>query len=247
MASPGVHAARLAAVADLVQTAPMIRPALTATLATLLLLGLTACGFHLRDALLLPPDLGPLRVAARDPDSALAMALQQSLARAGATMAADDASDAAALNVVGERWGNTPISVDQFGRAQEFTLRYAVIFNLRRADGSDLVPQQAIELSRDYISVPTRSIGTEGEREILARELRRDMVSSILRRVDAVSRMSQAPAAAAGPAPAGSGPAAPAPAEPAPATPASAEPAPAEPAVVEPAPAEPASATVPTP
>jgi LPS-assembly lipoprotein len=122
-----------------------------------------------------------------------------------------------------------------------------VIYNLRRAAGSDLVPQQAIELSRDDISVPTRSIGTEGEREILARELRRDMVSSILRRVDAVSRMSQAPAAAAGPAPAGSEPAAPAPAEPAPATPASAEPAPAEPAVVEPAPAEPASATVPTP
>ena len=224
----------------------MIRPALTATLATLLLLGLTACGFHLRDALLLPPDLGPLRVAARDPDSALAMALQQSLARAGATMAADDATDAAALNVVGERWANTPISVDQFGRAQEFTLRYAVIFNLRRADGSDLVPQQAIELSRDYISVPTRSIGTEGEREILARELRRDMVSSSLRRVDAVSRMSQAPAAA-GPAPAGSEPAALAPAEPTPAPPASAEPAPAEPAVVEPTPAEPASAPVPTP
>lgn len=224
----------------------MIRPALTATLATLLLLGLTACGFHLRDALLLPPDLGPLRVAARDPDSALAMALQQSLARAGATMAAADATDAAALNVVGERWANTPISVDQFGRAQEFTLRYAVIFNLRRADGSDLVPQQAIELSRDYISVPTRSIGTEGEREILARELRRDMVSSILRRVDAVSRMSQAPAAA-GPAPASSEPAALAPAEPTPAPPASAEPAPAEPAVVEPAPVEPASAPVPTP
>ena len=211
----------------------MIRPALTATLATLLLLGLAACGFHLRDALLLPPDLGPLRVVAREPDSALVMALQQSLARAGATMAADDATDAAALNVVGERWGNTPISVDQFGRSQEFTLRYAVIFNLRRADGSDLVPQQAIELSRDYISVPTSSAGTEGEREILSRELRRDMVSSILRRVDAVSRMSQAPtsSAAVDTAPAELAPAVPAPAEP----------------LVEPAPAEPASAPDPTP
>ena len=170
----------------------MTRPALTATLAILLLLGLAACGFHLRDALLLPPDLGPVRVAARNPDSALALALEQALARAGATMAADDATDAATLNLVGERWGNTPISVDQFGRAQEFTLRYAAIFSLSRADGSDLVPQQAIELSRDYISVPTKSAGTEGEREILARELRREMVSSVLRRIDAVSRMTQA-------------------------------------------------------
>lgn len=185
---------RLAGMAALVQTAPMIRPALSALLTTLLALSLSACGFHLRDALLLPPDLGPLRVAARNPDSMLVLALEQSLVRAGATLATDDA--AATLNVVGERWGNTPISVDQFGRSQEFTLRYAVIFNLRRADGSDLVPQQAIELSRDYISVPTNSAGTEGEREILARELRREMVASILRRIDAVARLAQAPAAA---------------------------------------------------
>ena len=56
------------------------------------------------------------------------------------------------------------------------------------ADGSDMVPQQVIELSRDYISVPTNSSGTEGEREILSRELRREMAASILRRVDAASR-----------------------------------------------------------
>lgn len=192
---------RLAGMAALVQTAPMIRPALSALLTTLLALSLTACGFHLRDALLLPPDLGPLQVAARNPDSMLVLALEQSLARAGADLAADDAPGVATLNVVGERWGNTPISVDQFGRSQEFTLRYAVIFNLRRADGSDLVPQQAIELSRDYISVPTSSAGTEGEREILTRELRREMVSSILRRIDAVARLAQAPAAAPAPAP----------------------------------------------
>ena len=69
--------------------------------------------------------------------------------------------------------------------------------DLRHADDTDLVPQQAIELSRDYVSVPTSSAGTEGEREILARELRREMVSSILRRIDAVSRLQQqAPATA---------------------------------------------------
>ena len=104
-----------------------------------------------------------------------------------------DAADAdvATLDIVSERWADTPISIDQFGRSQEFTLRYAVIFNLQRADGADLVPQQAIELSRDYISVPTRSAGTEGEREILARELRREMVSAVLRRIDAVSRLTQ--------------------------------------------------------
>lgn len=157
---------------------------------------LAGCGFHLRDALLLPPGLGQVRVQASDPDGPLAQQLQQALQRAGASVAAPDDEDAATLRIISERLGDTSISVDQFGRSQEFTLRYAVIFDLRRDDDTDLVPQQAIELSRDYVSVPTSSAGTEGERELLVRELRREMVSSILRRIDAVSRLSrQAPAA----------------------------------------------------
>jgi len=147
---------------------------------------------------MLPDDLGPLRVVSPDPYSPLAQSLSEALARAGATPAAEGATDnVATLRVVSERWGSTPLSVDQFGRAQEYTLRYAVIFRLNRADGSDLVPQQAIELSRDYISVPTNSSGAEGEREILTKELRREMVASVLRRIDAASRApAPAPAAA---------------------------------------------------
>ena len=153
-----------------------------------LALALSACGFHLRDALVIPPDLGPLRVVSPDPYSPLAEGLSDALTRAGATPAAADATDGVAtLRIVSERWASTPLSVDSFGRAQEYTLRYAVIFRLNRADGSALVPEQAVELSRDYISVPTNSSGTEGEREILARELRREMVSSILRRIDAAA------------------------------------------------------------
>jgi len=170
---------------------PLLRPLVLVVLA----LALSACGFHLRDALLLPQDLGPLRVVSPDPYSPLAQSLSEALARAGAKPAAEGATgDVATLRVVSERWGNTPLSVDQFGRAQEYTLRYAVIFRLNRADGSDLVPQQAIELSRDYIFVPTNASGAEGEREILTKELRREMVASILRRIDAASR---APAIAA--------------------------------------------------
>jgi LPS-assembly lipoprotein len=162
----------------------MLRTAATLCLALLL----SACGFHLRNALQLPPDLGPVRVESRDPYSALALSLEQALERAGAEVTARDAEDVAVLDIVAERWGNTPISVDARGRAQEFTLRYAVIFELRSAEGDVLVPQQATELSRDYVSVPTRSIGTDSEREILARELRREMTAAVLRRIDAAAR-----------------------------------------------------------
>ncbi|MBB1060996.1 LPS assembly lipoprotein LptE [Marilutibacter spongiae] len=157
-------------------------------LVVVLVLALSGCGFHLRNALVLPPNLGPVRVVSADRYSPLAESLSRSIERAGAELALPDQTDTAVLDLVAERWGDTPISVDAFGRAQEYSLRYATIFEVRSADGTVLVPRQAVELSRDYISVPTNSVGTEGERDILVKELRREMAASILRRIDAVAR-----------------------------------------------------------
>lgn len=168
----------------LVQTSGMT----SRLLAVVLVLALSACGFHLRNALVLPPGLGPVKVVSADRYSPLAESLSQALVRAGGKLAPEQAADTAVLDLVAERWGDTPISVDARGRAQEYSLRYAVIFELRGRDGEAIVPRQAVELARDYIQVPTNSIGTEGEREILVKELRREMSASILRRIDAVVR-----------------------------------------------------------
>lgn len=180
---------------------------------------LGACGFHLRNALAIPPDLGPLRVVSPYQYSPLATALSEALDRAGAVPAAPGATTGVAtLRILSERWGNTALSVDQRGRAQEFTLRYAVVFRMTRADQSEVVHDQVIELSRDYISVATNSSGTEGEREVLTKELQRSMVASILLRIDAAFRNPTAFAAPTG-APDSSGSAPSVDAEPAAATP----------------------------
>lgn len=178
----------------------MTRRPLRSLALSVLVLAVAACGFQLRDALTLPPDLGPVRVVSVDRYSPLAESLSQSIERAGATLAgADSGDEVVVLDLLSEQWGDTPISVDAFGRSQEFSLRYAVIFELRAADGSAIVPRQTIELARDYVSNPTRSLGTEGEREILQRELRREMAASVLRRIDTVARRAQATAATAPP------------------------------------------------
>lgn len=164
----------------------MIRAA-TALILTLVLAG---CGFQLRSALSLPSDLGPIQVEGQGRYSPLADSLSQALIRSGATVVERSGrdEDVARLRVLSERWGSTPISIDARGRAQEYTLRYAVVFELVRADGEDLVPQQAVELARDYIQSPSDLTGADSERELLSREMRRDMVASILRRIDGASR-----------------------------------------------------------
>lgn len=154
-------------------------------LPAILVLALTGCGFHLREQVSMPVQFSPLHVVSRDPHSALAESLAQALERGGVTVVREG-GEGAVLDLLAERWGDTPISVDALGRSQEYSLRYAVIFELRSSDGSVVVPQQAIELSRDYVSNPTSSLGTEGERELLSRELRREMTFAVLRRVDAV-------------------------------------------------------------
>jgi LPS-assembly lipoprotein len=180
----------IAAHAGLVQTSPMIRssalPVLRLLAALVLALGLSACGFHLRNKIALPADLGPVRVTSTTQYSPLAEAVATGLRHAGAVAAEADAKDVASLEILSERWGDLPIAMDDRGRAQEFSLRYAAVFVFRRADGSELVPQQVVELSRDYVSPPESATGTTTEREILADELRREMAASILRRVDGV-------------------------------------------------------------
>ncbi len=167
-----------------------------------LLLALAGCGFQLRSALLLPSDLGPIAVTARDPYSALADSLARSLERAGATPAAADAVETSTkLEILSEKWADLPISIDGFGRAQEYSLRYAVVFQLRQPgataeDDRVIVPQQAVELARDYIAPASDAIGRNSERELLVNELRRDMNAAILRRIDAALR---APASAKAP------------------------------------------------
>ncbi|MBJ6980428.1 MULTISPECIES: LPS assembly lipoprotein LptE [unclassified Luteimonas] len=166
----------------------MTRSHLRSFVLALLVLALPACGFHLRDALTLPPDLDRVRVTAQDPYSALAQSLSRSLERAGIEVPTGDSPGASVLRIHSEQWESQPLSVDQFGRAQEYTLRYAAVFSLVDGSGGMLVPQQVIELSRDYVSLPQDSTGSESERELLSRELQREMASSVLRRIDAVTR-----------------------------------------------------------
>jgi len=166
-------------------------------IALFLAAGLSGCGFHLRNKLTLPDDVPAVKVESSVRYSELVKLLNRGLRTSGATVVEADealqgddgkAMGVARLKIRSERWGDLPIAIDARGRAQEYSLRYAVIFTFLRPDGSVLVPEQAIEMSRDYVSQPTDATGTTTEREILADELRREMSASILRRIDSVAR-----------------------------------------------------------
>ena len=159
-------------------------------IALFLATGLSACGFHLRNKITLPDDAPAVKIESAVNYSELVKLLERGLHASGAVVVGEDApgKGAARLQIRSERWGDLPIAIDAQGRTQEYSMRYAVVFVFQHPDGSVLVPEQVIELSRDYVSEPTDATGTTTEREILANELRREMSASILRRIDSVVR-----------------------------------------------------------
>src|SRR5688572_31536791 len=90
---------------------PFLFKAAARTSLLALVLALSACGFQLRQALTLPPDLGPVRVVSADRYSPLAESLAQALTRAGAVPAQPDSSEVAVLDLISERWGDSPAAL----------------------------------------------------------------------------------------------------------------------------------------
>ncbi|KAJ4852026.1 hypothetical protein LOD44_08495 [Xylella fastidiosa subsp. multiplex] len=176
---------------------------LTPFAALALIAGLTGCDFHLRNKLNLPgnlpqspntnlnlpPNVPALLIQSSIKYSELEKFVRRGLHASGVIIVDDPtATGIAQLKILSERWGDLPTAIDIQGRAQEYSLRYAAIFTLIDGNGEVVVPQQVIELSRDYLSPPVDATGTTTEREILANELRLDMSASILRRIDSVIR-----------------------------------------------------------
>ncbi|MDT8383262.1 MAG: hypothetical protein RRB22_02505, partial [Gammaproteobacteria bacterium] len=110
----------------------------SALLLLLLLLSISACGFHLRGSVQLPPALSVLALLDAAPATDIAPELGRGLKGAGVRL---DASAPMQLQIRAEQYGKRVLSVDASGRAQEYGLSYTVRFSLRTADGVLWLPE----------------------------------------------------------------------------------------------------------
>jgi len=154
----------------------------------LLTVVLAGCGFHLRSEARLPAALQTLRIEGVDPVSPLGRDLRNALARAGATVVATDAGATSTLRVGTNRITTEVLSVGGNARANEYTMRYSVEFDVVAAAGENLVPRQLIELTREFTFDATQALGVAAEQDLLTQELQREMVQRILRRIEAQAR-----------------------------------------------------------
>jgi len=144
---------------------------------------LTGCGFELRGRASLPDDIRSVHVNAPD---ALRDELQIFLEGGGAELVEDGTSADVTINVNNEMYDRRVLTVDpNTGKEREFELAYSVSFNVKRANGTEVVGTQSVSLLRDYVFDPDAVIGKSREEGVLREEMRRDAAQQILRRIRA--------------------------------------------------------------
>jgi len=155
-------------------------------LATCCLL-LVSCGFHLRGLgnYQMPEALSTMHVtvagsqAAHDP---LRLTTEEVLRTQGG-VSITQATDVPTLVLTGERVDSQVLTVDASGRAGEYMLRYEIGYSLIGAHGEALLLPQTLRLQRGYRFDPLNVLAKEQEEANLRRELRRDALSQIVRRL----------------------------------------------------------------
>ena len=148
------------------------------------LASLGACGFHLRGEAQLPAAAMTIAVQAADPLSPLKRDLEAALRRSGATVKEAGAAGVATLKLPLMKLSTEPVSVSSQVRVKEYRVRYEVEVELTAPDGGVLLARTKIELAREYSYDETQALGAQAEEELIKKEMGRDMVQQVLRRLE---------------------------------------------------------------
>jgi len=148
---------------------------------------LAGCGFHLRKEAQMPASMKKVHIQIGDANSPLAKDLAKALPRSGTEIVEDVGPDVAVMNFSANAFSTDVLSVGGNARASEYSLRYHVEFEVQDAAGTSLLPKQTIELSREFTFDASQALGVAAETDLLTQELERDMVQTILRRLEALA------------------------------------------------------------
>ncbi|HET9031708.1 MAG TPA: LPS assembly lipoprotein LptE [Dokdonella sp.] len=156
------------------------------TAIVLLAILLSACGFHLREEVRLPTGMQRLAIQGVDALSPLGRDLRKALTRSGAQIVEGSAQPSAVLRIGNNTIRTDVLSIGGNARANEYTIRYHVEFDVVDASGTSMLSMQTLELSRVFTFDASQALGIAAEQDLLTNELQRDMVQAILRRLEVI-------------------------------------------------------------
>jgi LPS-assembly lipoprotein len=149
-----------------------------------LVLGLTGCGFKLRGAVDIPPDLNPLFIEAAG-NSPVAAAIRDRLRGTQVHLAAHAKEAKLILRILSEQRKSRVVAVDRQGKVLSYELYYLVAFDAVGPDGKSRLARQNLELVRGFDNPDAEVLGKQLEGELLYQDMIDDAADRVLIRLRA--------------------------------------------------------------
>lgn len=160
-----------------IRSTPLIRLVIVAMLTVL-----SGCGWQLRGRARLPEAMSITYVDAKDRYSDFTQALEEHLRASGARLVEVPAQATASIRVLRDESGQRVLSISARNTPQEYEVYYIVEYAVS-ARGSELLPTQRLELTRDYTYDEAAVLAKQREEATLRAALARDLAAQVLRRV----------------------------------------------------------------
>jgi LPS-assembly lipoprotein len=151
----------------------------------LLVLGLSACGFHLQGRQPLPDAFAYTFIDAKDEQTDFVQDLRKALIASNVNVIRTKGSSGATISVHADELAERILSVSARNIPTEYELTYKVEFSVT-SGGKTLIDHEEISATRDISFDEAQLLAKEREQEILREALARDLVALTMRRLAAL-------------------------------------------------------------
>jgi LPS-assembly lipoprotein len=144
-----------------------------------LLLLLSGCGFQLRGAVTVPPEMARTYIDTQDRHSLFYLKLRSSFRQSGVQLVESPTDATATFSILEDDTGQRVLSVSARNVPREFEVYYTVLFQVQTADRT-LIPTRDQTLTRDYTWDETLVLGKEKEESLLREAIADDLVRIVM-------------------------------------------------------------------
>jgi LPS-assembly lipoprotein len=147
---------------------------------------LSGCGWHLQGSTRLPEAMSAIHIDTQDAYSDFYRELRAQLIAAGANVQTQASTARAVVRVKADQTGQRIASVSARNTPEQYEVFYSIEYSVNLA-GSEVIPNQRMELTANYSYDSTAVLAKQREQQSMQQALARELAGLVLRRLASVS------------------------------------------------------------
>ncbi|MGZ8164283.1 MAG: LPS-assembly lipoprotein LptE [Methylobacter sp.] len=145
---------------------------------------LSACGYHLRGALVLPEGMKNIYLQGGSPEFREQFSRALKSSSGNIVNSPEDAG--IAINIVGEDMQRRVLSMSSRGRSNEFELYYRLQYEMFKTGNAKALERQPIEVRQQYFNDQQDIMAKDNEEAVIRNEMYQQAVHTIINRIQVV-------------------------------------------------------------